>query len=266
MAWRFHTVTFDCWQTLIFDDRPLTQTPAQTPSGGRVELIEGWTGKPRDEVATALAAAWVEHQRAWHRRQVFAGPEITRHTLHALGVTLEPARVDALVRVLEDEITEHRIVAVEGAQELLETLRANGVRVALICDTGFSPGRVVRQLLARVGLLDLLEVHIFSDELGVPKPHPNMFRAALEGLGVPAQGAAHVGDLRRSDIAGAHNVGMTTVRFAGRNDDSDSHAGAKGAGVIDCVSAGCVPVCARPEADMVTKSYRDLTEWLRATR
>jgi len=259
MAWRFHTVTFDCWQTLIFDDQP----PTPIPVHGRVEVIEAWTGKPRQQVANALTAAWAEHQREWHRRRVFAGPEITRHVLQALGVTLEPARVDALVRVLEDEISGHRIVAVDGARELLEQLRRDGVRVALICDTGFSPGRVVRQLLARVGLLDLLEVQIFSDEIGAPKPNPKAFREALEGLGVPAQGAAHVGDLRRSDIAGARDAGMTTVRFAGRNDDSDSNPSATGAGVIDCATAGCNPACERPEADVVTKSYRDLTEWLK---
>ncbi len=255
---RFDAVTFDCWQTLIFDDQPRGHQPAR----GRVDVLCEWTQKPREQVASALAAGWAEHQKAWHRRQVFAGPEITRHVLAALDVTLTPSRVDELVRVLEDEITDHRIVAAEGARAILEALREDGVRIALICDTGFSPGRVVRQLLQRVGLLEFLEVQIFSDEIRVPKPHPLAFHSALRGLGVEAKRAVHVGDLRRSDIAGARDVGMISARFAGLNDDADANAGASGAGVIDCAGAGCHPVCPRPEADVVVTDYTDLTTWL----
>ena len=33
--------------------------------------------------------------------------------------------------------------------------------------------------------------------------------------------AAHVGDLRRTDIAGARAMGMTAVRYRGANDDAE---------------------------------------------
>jgi putative hydrolase of the HAD superfamily len=153
--------------------------------------------------------------------------------------------------------------AIDGARELLEALRAAGVRTALICDTGFSPGRVVRQLLARVGMLEQLEVHVFSDEVGAPKPHPRPFRAALDALGVPAEGALHVGDLRRSDIAGALAAGMRAVRFRGRNDDREPARST--ADVLGCQDAGCQPACPQPEADTVVASYDELTEHLTAS-
>lgn len=260
MTQRFapHTVTFDCWQTLIYEDRPPVHGPAQ----GRVKIFAAATGAQPDQITQAFSDAWLEHQRAWHRRVVVAGPEMTRHVLRALGIELSSARERELVEALEDEILSHEIVAVEGARELLQALRAADVRVALICDTGFSPGRAVRQLLARVGLLEHLEVQIFSDEIRVPKPHPRAFAAALSGLGVSAQGAVHVGDLRRSDIAGARAAGMRTVRFCGRNDDA-SPDDAASAGVVDCATAGCDPLCARPEADAVIASYRELAEHLR---
>jgi FMN phosphatase YigB (HAD superfamily) len=137
--------------------------------------------------------------------------------------------------------------------ELLLALRAAGVRTALICDTGFSPGRAVRQLLSRVGLLEYLEVQVFSEEVEAPKPDPRPFRAALDGLGVAAEGAVHVGDLRRSDIAGALAAGMRAVRFSGRNDDAKPRSDA---GVLDCRSAQCDPICPQPEAEAVIASYR----------
>ena len=252
-----HTVTFDCWQTLIHEDH----SPAQGLAKGRAQMISEATGAAPARIAELFAKAWHEHQRAWHRRAVFASADMMAHVLRALEVELAPERRAALLTELEDEILSHRVVAIDGAGDLLVALRQAGVRTALICDTGFSPGRVVRRLLQRVGLLEHLEVHVFSDEVRVPKPHPRAFSAALEGLGVPAKGAVHIGDLRRSDVAGARAAGMGTVRFSGRNDDADEGPAAS-AGVIDCAAAGCEPPCARPEADAVIESYAELTEYL----
>jgi len=252
-----HTVTFDCWQTLIYDHG------AHGLGQRRIDQMVALTGLDPQRIADAFAAAWAEHQCAWHRRAAFNGPEITHHVLQALGVELAPAREAELVATLEEDLLTHDVRAIDGARELLAELRSAGVRVALICDTGFSPGRVIRQLLARVGLLEHLEVEIFSDEIRVPKPHPRAFRAALDGLGVSAAGAVHVGDLRRTDIAGARAAGMGTIRFNGRNDDSDEAAGPS-PGLLDCSSAGCDPICERPEADSVASSYPVLSHQLRA--
>ena len=41
------------------------------------------------------------------------------------------------------------------------------------------------------------------------------FRPALEGLGVPADAAAHIGDNERTDVAGAKALGMVAVQYTG---------------------------------------------------
>jgi FMN phosphatase YigB (HAD superfamily) len=47
-----------------------------------------------------------------------------------------------------------------------------------------------------------------------------IFADALEGLGgIDPARAAHVGDLRRTDIVGARAFGMVSVRYRGSNDD-----------------------------------------------
>jgi FMN phosphatase YigB (HAD superfamily) len=252
-----HTVTFDCWQTLIYEQHD----PSRGPSKSRVQTLVEHTGKGSQLVEEQFTVAWREHQRAWHRKISYGSREMTEHVLLALEVELSAERKAELLTELEDEILSHHVVAIEGTRELLAALRAAGVRTALICDTGFSPGRVVRMLLDRVGLLEHLEVQIFSDEVRAPKPHPTPFQAALEGLGVPAHGAVHVGDLRRSDVAGARAAGMGSVRFCGRNDDVDDAAEA--AGILDCTTTGCDPVCERPEADAVVSSYAELDVYLR---
>ena len=128
------------------------------------------------------------------------------------------------------------VTALDGAVETVERLTAAGVPCALICDTGLTPGREVRKHLARLGLLSGLRAQLFSDEVGVPKPSPRIFHAALDALGVPAEGAVHVGDLRRTDIAGARGVGMASVRLRAVYDDD----------------------AALPEADRVASSHAEL--------
>ena len=65
-------------------------------------------------------------------------------------------------------------------------------------------------------LLGYFDHWSFSDEVGWYKPAPEIFRHALDGLGgVAPERAAHVGDLRRTDVAGARAMGMTAVRYRG---------------------------------------------------
>jgi putative hydrolase of the HAD superfamily len=108
---------------------------------------------------------------------------------------------------------------VDGALETLQALEKAGIGRGLVCDTGFTPARVVRHLLDDLGFADHIETFCFSDEVGVPKPGNEIFAKALAELGVRPPEAIHVGDLRRTDVAGAHDIGMHAARFRGVHDD-----------------------------------------------
>ena len=82
-----------------------------------------------------------------------------------------------------------------------------------------TPSDILRKHLARHGLLDAFDHSSFSDEVGCYKPDRRIFEHALDGLGARAETTAHVGDLRRTDVAGALAMGMTAVRYTGVFDD-----------------------------------------------
>lgn len=169
--------------------------------------------------AAALDLAWGRHNRLWEQGVVSGSEEMAAWALAAVGVR-EPAVVARLSASWANLSLGAGVRALDGAVATVTALSAAGVRLALICDTGFSSGTVVRALLEQVGLLEMLEVTTFSDEVGVPKPDPRMFTTTLDALGVDAGDAVHVGDLRRTDVAGARAVGMATVRIMWANDDS----------------------------------------------
>jgi putative hydrolase of the HAD superfamily len=163
---------------------------------------------------------------------------MARDALGILGLSEEGAGFAALVRSWEEASHSGAVEAVDGTRAHLAFLSDAGLRLGVICDTGLTPGRVVRRLLSDAGLLTYFDVCVFSDEVGVPKPAPRIFHTALDALATDASQTAHVGDLLRTDVAGARAVGMTSIRFRAVYDDPSE----------------------QPEADLIADSHAQLRE------
>ena len=91
-----------------------------------------------------------------------------------------------------------------GTREALDRLRAAGLRLGVVSN---SDGRVEEALVA-AGLRDRFDVVLDSALVGVEKPDPAIFRAALDALGVAPAEALYVGDLYEVDVVGARAAGM----------------------------------------------------------
>ena len=99
-----------------------------------------------------------------------------------------------------------------GARKALETLAAGGVVLAVVSNTMRTPGEVVRRVLAESKLLPLFQVLTFSDECGIRKPAPAIFRLTLATLGLPPEDAVHVGDDPILDVEGARGAGLRVIQ------------------------------------------------------
>ena len=109
---------------------------------------------------------------------------------------------------------------VDGARELLDALHRK-VPMALVTN-GISA--VQRSRLARSGVGDYFDVVMISDEIGVQKPDPGIFRRALELVGTtPGDRVIMIGDGLHSDIRGAIAAGIDSCWFnlRGRPADPD---------------------------------------------
>jgi len=98
---------------------------------------------------------------------------------------------------------------VEGALELLAAVHG---RLA----TGVVTNNVAaeqRQKIAACGFGPLLDAVVISEEAGVTKPDPRIFRMALDQLGRPAEEAVMIGDAWETDIAGARAAGIRPIWF-----------------------------------------------------
>jgi putative hydrolase of the HAD superfamily len=115
---------------------------------------------------------------------------------------------DALVGALYESFSDpasYRLF--DDVRPALESLTARGLKLGVI--SNFEPW--LEEVLRREQVLHLFSALAISGVLGVAKPEPEIFRAALEQAGVTASAAIHVGDQPEIDGAAARAVGITPV-------------------------------------------------------
>jgi putative hydrolase of the HAD superfamily len=135
---------------------------------------------------------------------------------------LSPDEVDRFVDA-EHAVWRPAHAVLGSAQALLGALRGRGLKTGIVANSWPEPGRVLRADVAAFGLADLVDVCVFSSEVGAAKPAPAIFLCALDELGVDPLDAMFVGDSLAGDVQGAANVGMTTVQALWfRADDNTS--------------------------------------------
>jgi putative hydrolase of the HAD superfamily len=217
-------LTFDFWGTLY---------EGAYGVGPRLALLDAALrrhGRRRDEetLRAAYDHAWSVADRAWRvEHRSLDVPGWLAEVLAFLRVDLPEQERAALRRPLEEVLLGHGEGPdlLPGVSEVVPRL-ARRYRLGLISDVGLTPGRVLRSLLHRDGLLPCFQALTFSDETGVTKPVPMVFHRTLRALSVRAEQAAHIGDLPETDLAGARAAGMRAVLFLGSSGREDGRASA----------------------------------------
>jgi HAD superfamily hydrolase (TIGR01509 family) len=130
----------------------------------------------------------------------------TMHIIEQMGG--EGDRIEACAREIYEEWAAcQHFELYDDVEPMLRALSAAGVRIGLISNSH----RCLASFQTHFDLGGLVSAAVSSSEHGLMKPHPSIFRAALELAGVPASDALMVGDSVRQDIEGALRAGMRAV-------------------------------------------------------
>ncbi len=202
-------VTFDFWGTLYREAN--TKRVRLKLLGEMLNHLD--QPREQDELEEAYACAITLFMETWRAQRVFVPSEGVELILKRLRIEPSAEMMERLVADFENAILRAPPRLVEGAEETLRSLRRRGYLLGLISDTGFTPGRVMREVMRADEILPLFDHLTFSDELGCTKPHPEAFLSTLRSLGVEPKHAVHVGDLPETDIRGAKGVGMKAILF-----------------------------------------------------
>jgi HAD superfamily hydrolase (TIGR01549 family) len=102
---------------------------------------------------------------------------------------------------------------IPGVEPVLRELKARGFPLGLVADTRRG---TYQNVLRQHNLYDLFDVFAISDELGVEKPAPKIFKAALDALRIQPGDYGKVlmvGNNLRRDVRGANALGLVSVWF-----------------------------------------------------
>jgi putative hydrolase of the HAD superfamily len=208
-------VSVDFWDTLVrADSNGEKRTDARIAALREVSRRYGV--EPTDEaikearrhVSRAFDEEWFGKQRTQTTGKLVQG------MLDALAIPANPAEVDQLTEAFRESLFLGPPEPAEGVREALANISLY-FRLAIISDTMFSPGSVIRRYLEQVELLQYFDAFAFSDELGVSKPHRKAFESVLQATGARPEDSWHVGDMLKTDIRGAKSLGMHAILYTG---------------------------------------------------
>lgn len=89
----------------------------------------------------------------------------------------------------------------------LDAIRERGLKIGAVSNWVWQ----LPELMHSLELVSQFDFIAASARVGFEKPHPQIFRYALEQAGVEAGEALHVGDHLDADVAGAQGVGIAAV-------------------------------------------------------
>jgi putative hydrolase of the HAD superfamily len=114
----------------------------------------------------------------------------------------------------------------EGLAGTLDTLKRRGLKLGIVSNTFVNRASLERQL-RELGLLDFFSVQVYSYELHVRKPSPEIFRIAAGKIGEPTGNILFVGDRIDNDILPSLESGMrAALKEAYTNKGKRTPAGA----------------------------------------
>ena len=150
-------------------------------------------------------------QAYWrHRREYDLGMPLREYwtsVTHDLGVLLDEGLLNALVAIDVDAWTDYR----DEMWTLAATFRGNGGKLGMLSN---GVPEIVARIRADHDLSSLFDAVVISYEVQLAKPEPEIYRIALDRLGVPAFDALFVDD-RAENVEAARELGLQTLLFTG---------------------------------------------------
>jgi putative hydrolase of the HAD superfamily len=157
-----------------------------------------------DQAVISAAPLLDGPEEALYDAEIFV--DYTRHIIECMGGN--GATVDACAREIYAEwASNHHFQLYDDVPAALEELSAEGVRIGVISNSH----RPLESFLSHFELEHVISAAVSSAEHGLMKPHPSIFRAALQLLDVAPADAVMVGDHLRQDVEGGLRAGLRGV-------------------------------------------------------
>ena len=211
-------VTFDLWATLLLEENGADARRMKARCNNITKVLNGFGFDVSiQQVSTALAATTPSLLKIWELNRDVTTQEqiklIVDNILRGM-VTLKPELVKELSDAYVSPLFEVPPYLNPDTRELLHWLKEQNMKITIICNTGRTPGSALRRFLEEEDISGYFDLMLFSDEVGIRKPDPQIFLMTAERINVKPCEIIHIGDDLKNDVWGARNAGFMTIHLS----------------------------------------------------
>jgi putative hydrolase of the HAD superfamily len=205
-------VLLDLGSTLLeYENAPYAELIPQSFKSAYDYIIENSTKTPDYD---AFYKAFREilhtfHQRAANEFKEYCFNDIAEPLLVQFRIPPTPELLHGFFEHYYLKITQ-QVTPYHDSRNTLSRLKAAGLSICIVSNSCF-PGKVHRAELARFGLFKYIDGFVFSSDIGIRKPHRDIYSKALRKLGLDADEVVFVGDRQREDVLGPQMSGIAAV-------------------------------------------------------
>jgi putative hydrolase of the HAD superfamily len=153
------------------------------------KVVDDWRASDGQPEVEDLPDTWIEHNRRALKLAGFTGD------------------LSTAAKIMEDVFLTDGLELFPDVMKVLVELSGRGLKLAVVSNWPATLEATLRGL----GLQEYFPVIVASGTVGYAKPHPAIFRIAIDRLGVEPRQALYIGDSMEHDVAGAGAAGMDVL-------------------------------------------------------
>jgi len=211
-------VSIDFWNTLV-----KAETNGETRQRVRMEALLFIANRYRPELTEEMVRVEQktvnkEYDKIWlENHRTPSTFELLSSLFKRLDIQPNDQEIKDLSKIFQESIFDGPPELADHVTDVIPEL-ADRYPLAIISDTMYSPGRVLREYLRERNLFQYFDTFVFSDETGYSKPNVKAFQTVLNNANANAEKSYHIGDIQLTDIIGAKLAGMKSILYTGVSD------------------------------------------------
>lgn len=145
--------------------------------------------------------------------------EIYLLILTQLGIQTSLDKMEEFYQESEILFYQHPPIALDYFDEsFFKTIKDQHKTINLLSNTGFIKGKTMRKIMTQYSFGDYIDFQIYSDEVGMSKPNPMIFKEIMTHLPTDTDRLRilHIGDNAIADYNGAKACGMDAFLIKNR--------------------------------------------------
>jgi HAD superfamily hydrolase (TIGR01509 family) len=194
--------------SVIEEFRPRIQAALGVPAPEAEAILQDVL-LPLEEHIASDSEDEVDYMQVYRETWARAGMRLPNQLLHDI--------LDAEQRCWDRSVTVD-----PDALPIMSWLGTHGIKRGVCSNAPFPPAMMRRQVTTN-GIAASVDAVVFSSEVGRRKPAPELYRAALQAIGVDAGDALFVGDRVREDYEGPTAIGMRAVILTAHAEEEPRH-------------------------------------------